>query len=166
MQTLETDRLTLRNFRPSDWRDLRQMILQYVASPYAIYDHQWPTSEEELQGVAQWFAGGDSYLAVCLRPAGTFIGFVCLNPREGETEITYDLGYIFNSGYHGQGYAAEAGRAALRRAFRDLGAAQVVAGTASANEPSCRLLARLGLEPIPGAEGMYALHRADWEATS
>ena len=165
MDPIQTERLTLRNLTRDDWSDLRVMILQYVASPHAIYDHPWPTSEDELKGVAEWFASGDRYLAVCLRPDGTFIGFVCLNPAEGCPETEFNLGYIFNSDYHGQGYATEACRAALRRAFTELAADRVVTGTAKANEPSCRLLARLGLTPIAGSEGMYALSREEWEGT-
>jgi len=163
MEPINTERLTLRRFTPDDWQDLRQMILQYAASPYAKYDHPWPTSEEELKGVAEWFASGDTYLAVCLRPEGTFIGFVCLNPRD-EGPATYNLGYILNFDHHGQGYATEACRAALQRAFIDLGADRILTGTATENEPSCRLLARLGLKPTVDDEGLYALTRDEWEA--
>jgi RimJ/RimL family protein N-acetyltransferase len=163
MEPIHTERLTLRNFAPDDWQDLRRMVLQYVASPYAQYDHPWPTSEDELKGVSQWFASGDMYLAVCLRPEGTFIGFVCLNPRDDCPGTTLNLGYIFNFDYHGRGYATEACQAALRRAFIDLGAQGILTGTAKENEPSCRLLARLGLKPTVDDEGLYALTREEWE---
>jgi [ribosomal protein S5]-alanine N-acetyltransferase len=163
MEAIETERLRLRNFTPEDWQDLHTMILQYVATPYAAYDHQWPTSEEELQQVARWFASGDQYLAVCLRPEGQFIGFVCLNPEEGRAQPTCNLGYIFSEDYHGQGYATEACRAVLERAFTVLGAERVITGTPEANLPSCRLLARLGLTPME-EPGMYALSREEWQA--
>jgi len=165
MNPIQTERLTLRNFTKDDWSDLREMILQYVASPYAKYDQQWPTSVDELKGVAEWFASGDRYLAVCLRPEATFVGFVCLNPAEGCPETTLDIGYIFNFGHHGKGYATEACRAAIDHAFTELGADRVVTGTAKENEPSCRLLARLGLRPMAESEGMYVLSRKDWERT-
>jgi [ribosomal protein S5]-alanine N-acetyltransferase len=139
---IETDRLTLRNFRPDDWRDLHEMIVKYQASEYAKYDHAWPSSEAEIQGVAARFAGGDAYLAVCLRTSGKVIGFVCLNPTENPGEL--DLGYVFNANFHGKGYATEACRAALDRAFGELVAERIVTGTAAANVPSCRLLDRLG----------------------
>jgi len=163
LTSIETERLIIRNFTKDDSSELREMVLQYVASPYAIYDHQWPTSEEEIRGVAEWFASGDRYLAVCLKPEGTFIGFVCLNPEEGSTPTAVNIGYIFNSDYHGRGYATEACRAALVRAFTELGAERVVTGTAKENEPSCRLLARLGLKPMPESEGMYLVTREEWE---
>jgi len=164
MDPIQTERLTLRNFTKDDWSDLREMILQYAASPYAKYGHPWPTSEEELKGVTEWFASGHTYLAVCLRPEGTFIGFVSLNPRDDCPGATLNLGYIFNSDYHGKGYATEACQAALHRAFTELGADRILTGTARENEPSCRLLARLGLRPTVEPEGMYTLSREEWEA--
>jgi [ribosomal protein S5]-alanine N-acetyltransferase len=162
MQTIQTDRLTIRNFRPEDWRDLHEMIVQYQASEYAQYDHKWPTSEEKIQGVAKWFSEGDSYLAVCLQATSKLIGFVALNREEREDGLAFNLGYVFNFDYHGQGYATEACRAAIKHAFERLNAARIVTGTALANLPSCRLLARLGLHETSG--GMYALPRDEWIA--
>ena len=162
MEAIRTERLTLRNFRPEDWRDLHEMIVQYQASEYAQYDHKWPTSEEEIQGVARWFSEGDSYLAACLRATGKLIGLVALNKEEREDGPAHNLGYVFNSGYHGQAYATEACRAAIDHAFERLGATRFVTGTAPANPPSRRLLARLGLREI--GDGMYALERDEWLA--
>ena len=181
MNPIETDRLTIRNFAKDDWEDLREMILQYQSSEYAAYDHQWPTSEDELRGVAEWFASGDSFLAVCLKPTGKFIGLVSLNAEEGRPEAAYNLGYIFNFDYHGRGYATEACKAIVNYAFAELAAEMVVTGTAAANQPSCRLLERVGLkrvgestgslrtspdgEPVEFSGCNYALSREEWEKT-
>jgi RimJ/RimL family protein N-acetyltransferase len=162
MQTIHTDRLIIRNFRPEDWRDLHEMIVQYQASEYYKYDHQWPTAEEEFPKIAGWFSEGDSYMAVCLPDTGKLLGFVCLNPEEGEDGPVFNLGYIFNSDYSGQGYATEACQAALTRAFEELGAARLVTGTPLAHEASCRLLARLGFHETGG--GMFSLLRDEWLA--
>ena len=144
MITLETDRLVIRNFKSGDWRDLREMIVKYQASDVAIYDHKWPTDAEEIKSVAEWFAGGDRFLAVCLKTTGKLIGFISLHPKEDEKVNVYSLGYVFNIDYHGQGYATESCRAVLDYAFGTLAADSVVTGTAEANAPSCRLLRRLG----------------------
>ena len=152
---IETDRLVIRGFRADDAEPLRQMIVRYQASEYAAYDHRWPTSPEEVKGVAEWFASGDSFLAVCLKATGTLIGFVALNGGEGEAGKELNLGYCFDADYHGKGYATEACRAALSRAFSTLGAARVVTGTAAANTPSCRLLARLGMSKTGEATGSF-----------
>lgn len=178
MDPIETERLTIRNFRKDDWEDLREMILQYESSEYAVYDHQWPTSEDELKGIADWFSKGDRFLAVCLKRTGRFIGLVSLN-EDGCQEEVYGLGYILNFDYHGRGYATEACKAVVDYAFAGLGAERVVTGTAAANRPSCRLLERLGLKrmgestgsfrrspdgkPIEFTAFTYALSKDEWE---
>ncbi|MEW6749355.1 MAG: GNAT family N-acetyltransferase [Candidatus Latescibacterota bacterium] len=159
MVPLVTDRLRIRQFTAADGEALLEMIVQYQASEYAAYDHPWPTAPEEIRKVAEWFAAGDQYLAVCLRETGRFIGFVCLNPRQ--TARVYNLGYIFNFDHHGRGYATEACRAMLGRAFAELQAERIVTGTAAANVPSVHLLGRLGFTGI--GNGEYALSREEWE---
>ncbi len=177
MEALETERLVVRNFVPDDWRALREMIMQYEDSEYAAYDHQWPTSEEEVRDVAEMFADGDSFLAVCLKGAG-LIGFVALNGTDAVRE--FNLGYCFNFDHHGRGYATEACRAILDYAFGELDALCVVAATAAVNGPSCRLLARLGMrqtgestasfrqtpdgKPIEFTDHSFALTRKQWQA--
>lgn len=157
METIQTGRLILRNFQIEDAEALRELILQKEASPYADYDFRWPTTLSEVRDVAAWFARGDSYLAVCLKESGRLIGFIALNGPEGEPEFVFDLGYAFNFNYHGRGYATEACAAALRHAFIDRGAARVTSGTAALNEPSWRLLERLGLRKV--GEGPASLRK-------
>jgi ribosomal-protein-alanine N-acetyltransferase len=177
MTAIETDRLAIRNFDVGDWEDLHRMIVQYQASEVAKYDHQWPTSAEEIRGVAEWFASGDSYLAVCLKGTGEFIGFISLNRRE-EEDLEFGLGYVFNPDYWGQGYATEGCGAVMDYAFGQLGADRVTTGTAAANERSCRLLRRLSMretgqstgsfwktpdgEPIEFLALSFALSRDEW----
>ena len=144
MITLVTDRLVIRNFLASDADALYALIDQYEDSAYALYDHQWPTSLVEIVGVNEWFARGDSYLAVDIRSTSHFIGFVALDPLPGDGTQVFNLGYIFDAGFHHQGYAMEACQAVLDYAFGSLAARQVVSNTASVNRPSCQLLECLG----------------------
>ena len=155
MIPLETERLVIRNFETSDWGYLHEMIIQYEASEYAAYDQSWPTSPEEIKGVVEWFSSGDNFLAVCLKDRGQFIGFVALNPEQSDENPAYNLGYIFNYNFHGKGYAAEACRAVLSRAFGRLSAERVVSGTAAVNQASCRLLERLGFRKISQSVGSF-----------
>ncbi|HEX3049756.1 MAG TPA: GNAT family N-acetyltransferase [Aggregatilineaceae bacterium] len=101
------------------------MIQQYAASEYAAYDHPWPTSDDEIKGVTEWFASGDHYFAVCLKETGQLVGLVALNPEEDDVHAL-NLGYVFD--------------------FEQLQVEKVVTGTAAENQPSCRLLERLGFE--------------------
>ncbi len=162
MEPIQTERLIIRNFRIEDWCDLHEMIVQYQANEYSKYDHQWPTAEEEYPKIAKWFSEGDSYLAVCLPATGKVIGFVCLNRADHEDGLAFDMGYIFNSDYHGQGYATEACQAAIHRAFGQLEAVKLVAGTPLGNKASVDLLLRLGFHEVGG--GMFALPREKWMA--
>lgn len=159
MVTLETARLLIRNFRATDWEALYEIITQYEQSEFAAYDQSWPTAPEKIREVTDWFASGDSYLAVCLKGTDRCIGFVALNhepKREPEGEsLTFNLGYIFNFDYHGQGYATEACRAMLDYAFHARQAQQIVSGTAAANRASCQLLARLGFRKIAESTGSF-----------
>ena len=155
MNTIEIDRLAIRNFSADDWQDLHEMILQYESSEYAKYDHQWPTSAQEIKGVTQWFAGGDNFLAVCLKTTPKLIGFIALNREESQDCVAYNLGYVFNSDYYGQGYATEGCQAMLDRAFGPLAAERVITGTAVANQPSCRLLKRLGMRVTSQSTGSF-----------
>lgn len=179
MTILETERLVIRSFQTNDWQALYELIIQYLASEFAAYDHQWPTSHEEIRKVTEWFARGDSYLAVCLKGTSRLIGFVSLNPEKGECKRQFNTGYVFNPFFHGRGYAAEACRAVLRRAFGQLQADRVVAGTAAVNKASCRLLERLGFHKVAeetasfktGDDGKpivflgyrYAISKDEWE---
>jgi RimJ/RimL family protein N-acetyltransferase len=162
MDPLETDRLVIRNYRPDDWQQLHVLAVAYQATEAAQYDHPWPTSEEEVKGMAKWFASGDDYLAVCLRDTGRLIGLVAIAPREGLEGRVHGLGYVFHPDVHGQGYAGEACRAAMVRVFNDLEADSIHTGTHPDNEPSVRLLGRLGLKEV--ARGEYAISRDEWLA--
>jgi RimJ/RimL family protein N-acetyltransferase len=180
VQALETERLVLRNFCAEDWRDLHEVIVHYQASDVAQYDHEWPTGEDEIKGIVEWFAGGDSYLAVCTRDTGRLIGLLSLHPKEDVAIREFGFGYIFHPAYRGRGYATEACRAALDHAFSTLGAERFSTGTAEANAPSRRLLARLGFretgmgtgslrtteegEAIEFVALSYTLTREDWAA--
>jgi RimJ/RimL family protein N-acetyltransferase len=155
MMLLETARLMIRNFRISDWEALHKMISQYESSQFAAYDQPWPTSPGEIKNITEWFASGDSYLAVCLKDIDRLIGFVALNEEQPEDKRAFNLGYIFHSDYHGKGYATEACRAVLAHAFDRLQAQRVVTGTAAVNSASCRLLERLGFKKTSESTGSF-----------
>jgi ribosomal-protein-alanine N-acetyltransferase len=154
---IETDRLAIRNFSVEDSEALHRMICQYEKSEYARYDHQWPTSIEEIMEVAAWFATGESYLAVCLRSTGEFIGFVSLNKESRDDLREYNLGYCFDFNYHSEGYASEACKAVINYAFDHMHADRIITGTAADNKPSCRLLERLGFKKT--SEGMVSFRK-------
>jgi RimJ/RimL family protein N-acetyltransferase len=58
----------------------------------------------------------------------------------------FNFGYVFNSDFHGRGYATEACRVVLKRAFEQYQADRVVTATAAVNQPSRHLLEKLGFK--------------------
>jgi [ribosomal protein S5]-alanine N-acetyltransferase len=128
----------------------------------------------------EWFAAADAYLAVELREDGRFVGFVCLDGQDADPSRCLNLGYVFAASEHRKGYASEACRAVIRRAFMELEADRVVSGTAEANLPSRRLLDALGFREVgrsaasftKDADGNpielvgieYSLSKAEWSA--
>jgi len=159
---LETDRLVIRNFVPDDWQELQELAVAYQASEWAQYDHPWPTSEEGVKGMAEWFAGGDGYLAVCLNSTGKLIGLLDIHRKREMEGKVHGLGYVFHPNYHGRGYATESCRAGLDQVFGPREANEVRTGTHPQNKPSVRLLAKLGLKETAGGE--YTISRQEWLA--
>lgn len=195
MVRLETERLIIRGFTSEDWRQLQALAIDYRASDAARFEPPWPTSDEEVQGMAAWFAQGDDYLAVCLKETGRLVGLIAIearpplsvSPHGGErdggdlssgsplvdaegredgAERVRNLGYVFHSEAHGQGYATEACRAAMRYVFEELGADRILTGTNPDNATSVRLLQRLALREVEGSPGEYTMTRDGWLARS
>ncbi len=79
-----------------------------------------------------------------------------------------DVGFQFHPDYHGRGYAQEAVRALLRHLFVDLGLRRITSGCDARNEPSYRLMERLGMSRIEDTtlseSRLYALSRDEWLA--
>jgi len=158
--SLETDRLIIRSFVPEDWRDLQEIAIAYQASEWARFEDPWPTSDEDVQNMTKWFASADEFLAVCLKSSGVVFGLVAINRRNDQERVIHNLGYVFHPGYGGQGYATEGCRAAMDYLFDEIEVDGILTGTHPDNEPSVRLLARLGIKPI--GEGEYAMSREEW----
>jgi len=81
---------------------------------------------------------------VALRGSGERLGICGLISREGLSDV--NIGYAFLQAYWGRGYALEAARAVLAHAHAALGLRRVLAITAPENQPSVRLLERLGMQ--------------------
>ena len=134
---IRTERLLLRQFSPDDWRDLHEYLSQPKTVQYEPYD---VFSIEQAKQEAARRCADESFWAVVL-PSGKVIGNVWL--AKGGFD-TWQLGYVFNCDYWGHGYATEACRAALDDVFANHSAHRITATVNPANEPSWRLLERLG----------------------
>lgn len=138
------------------------MIIHYQASESAQYEPPWPTSLQEIQDMTTWFATGDDYLCVCLKPTGKIIGLLAIERRNDEEERVHNLGYIFDPAYQGHGYAIEGCRAVMSYVFDQLAVVAIHTGTHPDNQSSVRLLTKLGLTRIN--QGEFVLSREEWQA--
>ncbi|GAA5124465.1 GNAT family protein [Alloalcanivorax gelatiniphagus] len=143
---LRTERLLLRPHRLDDLDDLAAFhgdpdVVRFV--PWPVRDRaateetlRVKLTQTELVAHGQWLV-----LAVEVRATGTVIGEVLLkwaSDRQGE------VGFALARDHQGQGYAAEAATAMLRLGFDGLGFHRISAVVIDGNDPSARLLGRLG----------------------
>jgi RimJ/RimL family protein N-acetyltransferase len=149
VQLIQTPRLTLRPFSPADFDDLyayqsRPDVARYLnwhardhAQVRAALEEQ--CRETSLEAEGDWLT-----FAVVWREAGRVVGeaglkLVSRQHRQGE------IGFVFNPDYQGRGLAAEAATAMLTLAFDGLAWHRVIGSCDARNEPSARLMERLGM---------------------
>ncbi|MEU9048056.1 MULTISPECIES: GNAT family N-acetyltransferase [unclassified Kitasatospora] len=108
-------------------------------------------AQEALDGfVADWMRDGVGYCAVSTREEPeVIIGFAGLYLHTLDGERVFNLYYRFRPSAWGQGYAAEAARAAMAQGRPRFPGIPVVALIRSDNLPSRRLAERLGLVADP-----------------
>jgi RimJ/RimL family protein N-acetyltransferase len=137
-----TGRLVVRRFAPAD----AEAFAAYRSDPSVARYQSWtaPFAAAEARHLMSSFAAaaedaeGWFQYAVAL-PAGPLIGDVGVN-RQGRVA---ELGFTMARAYQGKGYATEAVRAVLGRVFA-AGVHKVSAECDARNEPSARLLTRVG----------------------
>jgi RimJ/RimL family protein N-acetyltransferase len=178
---LETDRLVLRRFTEADVdnlvaldRDPRVMRFLSGGRPTpreAIQNEVLPRmlrSYDRVPGTGRW--------AAIERSTGQFLGWFALDVPEDSRGEEVELGYRLRASAWSKGYATEASRALIRKAFSDLGVRRVFAQTMAVNTASRRVMEKSGLtyrrtfhrtwdNPIEGTEHgevEYELHYADW----
>lgn len=146
--SLRTDRLELRPVRDDDI----DRILEYRSLPEVS---RWLLRPEVDPAAfrARWRRSAEdpSDHSVAVTRDGVVIGTVSLDVRDGmgqpgtppNTEA--EIGYIFDPGYGGHGYATEAVTAMVTYSFDRLGVRRITAGCYADNLPSVRLLEKLGM---------------------
>ena len=136
---MKTKRLIIRRFTPEDWQDLFEYLSQETVVKYEPYE---VFTEEASKQEAVRRSEDNAFWAVCLEDSGKLIGNIYLSKLKFDT---WELGYVFNAKYQGMGYATEAARAVVDDAIRSHNARRIIAMCNSQNEPSWRLLERLGM---------------------
>lgn len=181
MQPKDTDRLTFRPVTPNDAQVLTDLnhapgVMKYLEHTPPPLEYVTTKTIPERIRMAEEYPGYGLWLAYH-RESGEFVGRFGLKPNSpnaGDAEI----GYRLLPDYWGMGLGSEGTRVLLRYALEDLRANRFVAITMFVNQPSRRLMERIGLkyvrtfhpnfdDPLPGTEKgevEYALSRAVWLA--
>ena len=136
---METARLLIRRFSSDDWRDMFEYLSQESVVKHEPYD---VFTEDGCKQEAVRRARDDSFLAVCLKDSGKLIGNIYFAKQDFDT---WELGYVFNENYQGMGYATEAVYAIVDDAFLSGCVRRIIARCNPLNEPSWKLLERLGM---------------------
>lgn len=144
--TIETRRLVLRSFREGDGADL----YEYLSDPEVCkYEPYSVFTEEGAKKEALSRSENPSFIAVCLKgdthKEEKLIGNIYFAQSEPEFTNTYEIGYVFNRAFHGNGYATEAASAILKYVFTKLKAHRVIAMCNTKNTASWRLMERLDM---------------------
>lgn len=139
---LETDRLIIRKFCGDDWCDLYEYLSQEAVVKYEPYD---VLSKEDCKEEATYRSQNDAFWAVCLKETNKLIGNVYFQQLDPKEFLTWEIGYVFNPEYYGNGYATEACKGILKYAFEELGAHRIIGMCNPENTSSWKLLERLSM---------------------
>jgi RimJ/RimL family protein N-acetyltransferase len=146
--TLTTERLLL---RPLASADLGALAAVHAEPSFWWYPLRGPMSEEDTAGfldrvIARYESDGFGVEALIERASGKLIGWAGLAVPHFLPEIlpAVEVGWRLSEPYRGRGMATEAGAAAVDWGFREAGLDRIVSIYEPENEPSGRVMDRLG----------------------
>lgn len=178
---LESPRLTLRPLTDADAGDFAALN----ANPDTMRHFPKPLTFEESEAFRARIARhqaehGFGFWGVFRRGEAGLVGLVgLLNiPWQARFTPAVEIGWRIAPAHQRQGYAEEAARIALATGFGTLRLDEIVAFTLPANEPSWRMMQKLGMHADGGfghpslPEGhpmrphlLYRIGRAEWVAS-
>jgi RimJ/RimL family protein N-acetyltransferase len=161
---LRTERLLIRRCRPED----ADAIFAYRSLPDVA---EWTTTKPtDLEAWRARYHDDDvAAHMLTVERDGAIVGDLMVLVRDGWAQkeasagaagVEAELGWAIAPEHQGQGLATEAALALFELAFDRLGLRRVVAGTFTANQPSWRVMEKLGmrLEHESKADGLHRDH--------
>ena len=141
--SLNTVRLRIRNFNKLDYLDL----FEYLSDVKTYqYEPGYPITIENSKKICVERSESINFFAVELKTEKKLIGHIYFNKLIPENLLTYEIGYIFNQKYHGNGYATEAVKEFIKFKFSEPDIHKIVAHCNPKNKPSWKLLERLNFK--------------------
>ena len=152
---METDRLLLRRWKPSDVEKFAAMsadpkVMEYFPSCLTREECEIFIERAEEKFETQGFG----FWAAELKATESFIGFVGLNIPNLDTNFTpcVEIGWRLAKEHWGFGYATEAAKACLSFGFNQAKLAEILAWTTRGNHPSRKVMERLGMHHDPAED--------------
>ena len=151
---IETGRLILRPWREAD----RARFHAVLNTPAVMADAGGVQPRETIDRMfdlrlEDFARDGFCSLAVTLRETGEIIGTCGLRRPDNYPGTPVDgcvsIGWRIAEGYWRRGYAREAAEACLAWGWANLDTSEITAWTRPGNEPSWRLMERIGMERRP-----------------
>ena len=155
-----TERLKLRRWLDSDRILFREMNSDPVVMRHMPWLNTPAQSDAAVDRIVSHFERyGFGLWAVALRYDGTFIGFTGLQhvPFQAPFTPAVEIGWRLRAEYWGRGFATEAARYVLHKAFTDFQLKEIVAMTTSENSASIRVIEKLGMQRDKNSDFMHPL---------
>jgi RimJ/RimL family protein N-acetyltransferase len=175
---LETPRLWLRRWRPSDLEAFAALTADPEVAEHLPSTLSSKESEAMFGRIEEHFKKhGYGLWAVELPGQSPFIGFIGLAEVSFETSFTpcVEIGWRLARSWWGRGLATEGAQAALAYGFQHLGLSEIVSFTVPGNTRSRRVMEKLGMRYAEDFEHpriepghplrrhvLYRLTRAEW----
>lgn len=157
---LQTSRLTLRAYAPSDIPALVPLIgAREVAATTLRIPHPYTESDARdfIACTQENLSSGSAlHFGIVLRDSNTLCGGVGLRIEPDHRRA--ELGYWIGVPYWGNGYATEAARAVVKYGFETLGMHRIFAGHFANNPASAGVLRKIGMRH----EGCQRAHILKW----
>lgn len=139
---ISTKRLMIRRFAANDAVDLHE----YLSNPAVYrYEPREPINFDRAMHLCQERAATTDFWAMELADSGKMIGHIYFKQIEPHELRTWEVGYIVNPAYQGEGFGTEAVAALLRKEFKEKPIHRVFAHCNPENLASWKLLERVGL---------------------
>lgn len=184
MKPIETERLTLRNWRESDRPLFHRINSDEAVMAFFAFRRERPESDALMDRLSAAIAqNGFGFAAAEIRATGETIGFVGLHETSGLPFLapgTVEIGWRLAPEFWGKGYVTEAAEAWLAHGFEALRLEEIVSFAVAGNDRSTAVMRRIGMTrdmagdfdhpEIPDSHPhlkrhvLYRLSRADWLA--
>jgi RimJ/RimL family protein N-acetyltransferase len=142
---IETTDLIIRRFTEEDWKDL----YEYLSNPTVVeYEPYGVYSQGDCVVEAKRRSQDKNFFAVVLKKENKVIGNLYFSKGDFDT---WEIGYVFNLSYQGNGYATQGAQALIDYAIKNCNARRIIAKCNIMNISSWKLMERLNMR----REGFY-----------